>query len=101
LDSNSHLFARDSNFSSGGTGILLQNTGVPGNPDAILEGNLITGNNGGIQVNAGSVRISNNTISANGVGLVFAGGSVVSFGNNVISGNYSSDGTPTSTVTLR
>ena len=101
LDSNSHLFARDSNFSNGGTGILLQNTGLPGNPDAVLEGNLITGNPGGVQVNAGFVRLTNNTISANGVGLVFAGGSVVSFGNNVISGNYVSDGTPTSTVALR
>jgi hypothetical protein len=95
VDANAHVFVRESNLSQNSTGVLLQNSGFPGNPDAVLEHNLITNNNGGVQVNVGWVRLTSNTISENGDGIVpGGGGTVYSFGNNVISGNYAVDYSP-------
>jgi len=60
--------------------------------------------NGAVGVYSGSlatVRISNMTLSGNNVGLQAAGGAIISFGNNSLLGNNSTDGAPTSTVSRR
>jgi len=45
-----------------------------------------------------TVRISNDTVTGNATGLAPVGGALVSFGNNYVKGNTTSDGAPTSTV---
>lgn len=60
--------------------------------------------NGAVGVYSGSlatVRISNVTLSGNNVGLQAAGGAIISFGDNSLLGNNSTDGAPTSTVSRR
>ncbi|MDQ3289546.1 MAG: right-handed parallel beta-helix repeat-containing protein [Pseudomonadota bacterium] len=47
-----------------------------------------------------NVRISNNVVTDNTVGLLAAGGQIVSFGSNIVGGN-ATDGAPTATVTTR
>lgn len=61
------------------------------------------GNNAGIRSEGSqaTVRISNNTITDNSVGLLIANnGEIISFGSNQVGGN-GTDGSPTSTVTTR
>jgi hypothetical protein len=56
--------------------------------------------NGAVGVYSGilaTVRISNMTITGNNVGLQSAGGAIVSFGNNSVSGN-ANNGAPTQTI---
>ncbi len=45
-----------------------------------------------------TVRISNDTVTGNATGLNPQGGALISFGNNYVKGNTTSDGAPTSTV---
>ncbi len=48
-----------------------------------------------------TIRIGNSTITGNGTGLSFGvGGTLLSFGNNLLNGN-SSDGAPSSTITTK
>jgi len=65
---------------------------------------VVTGNTGnGVTVtgSVATVRLSNNIITDNGTGLsVGAGGTIISFGNNVIEGN-TTDGSPTSVHSRR
>lgn len=61
---------------------------------------IISGNSTGIMTSTnGTVRISGNTISENFTGISAGSkGFIVSYGNNSIGGNFTADGTPTSTV---
>jgi hypothetical protein len=60
----------------------------------------VSSQNGAVGAYSGvlaTVRLSNVTISGNNVGLQSAGGAIVSFGNNAVSGNVT-DGAPTQTI---
>lgn len=64
---------------------------------------IISGNSTGILTSQnGTVRISGNTISENFTGISPGNkGFIVSYGNNAIGGNFTADGSPTSTVRLQ
>lgn len=87
--------------SSAGNGVNLSSPTSPIN--IFLEKCLISSNGGnGIVANGAqsTVRISNNTITNNNVGLATSNsGSIISFGNNRIAGN-ATNGAPTSTIPL-
>ena len=71
--------------------------GGPGNAFMNVNNSVSAHNGGGILATGGgvTVRIRGNAVFNNGAGL--AGSSIVSFGGNVVAGNFS-DGAPTSTV---
>lgn len=72
-----------------------------GPADLTISGS-VSSLNGGVGVYAGPIsiaRISNMTISGNNVGLqAVGGGSIISFRNNSVYGNNTSDGFPTQTI---
>jgi hypothetical protein len=84
------------------TGVLVQPTSTFS--DANLERVAVTFNGGGLQAGGGgggtaTLRMSNAMVTDNNAGLVaLAGGSIVSFGNNSVFGNGTSNGPPTSTI---
>lgn len=95
-DADARAMVRDSDLSSNGTG-LQANTGA----EADVDTSLLAFSNVGIQANGGIVRITNNTVTNNGTGLAtLAGGQIISFGNNKVTGNFS-DGVPSSTTVPR
>jgi hypothetical protein len=61
---------------------------------SVSSGNAAAGVFAGASTN---IRISNNNITKNGTGLLTAGGTIVSFGNNAVAGN-TTDGAPSSTI---
>ncbi len=73
---------------------------------ATIEGSTLNFNGVGGSATAGVkvvgassiARLSGNVITGNDVGLLNSGGQIVSFGDNVVSGNNLVDGTPTSTA---
>lgn len=71
--------------------------------DCTISGNGFDATTAGIKSEgaAATVRIANNIVSDNTVGLLIASsGKIISFGNNEVGGN-GTDGTPTSTVATR
>jgi hypothetical protein len=64
---------------------------------------IFSGNSTGILAGTnGTIRISGSTLTENFNGIsVGSKGFIVSYGNNVIAGNFTADGTPSSTVGLR
>jgi parallel beta helix pectate lyase-like protein len=84
---------------SGSTGNGFMGTD-PGRLVELMVESSVSSGNAGAGVSAGTftnVRISNNNITKNGVGVSPAGGTVISFGNNAVSGN-TTDGAPNMTV---
>jgi len=86
--------------------IRNNSTGIAAAPkelaDVFVSESLIAGNGVGLQSSANAtIRISNNTITRNATGLSMANkGSIISFGNNALSGN-TTDGAPTSVSPLK
>jgi hypothetical protein len=101
ITAGSSVMIRDSTISSNGlSGLRVDATG--GTTTVDVESGIITGNNVGIEAVTGSTtRISNSTISQNTTGLLFEGGSVLSFGTNRIVGNTSGNGPPSGPVALQ
>ena len=94
----SNVNIRDSSFvGSSGSGIIAQ--GSTRAVDVSIESTVVS-SNGSAGIFSGTlatVRIANVMSTRNLIGLQNSGGSIVSFGNNRVLGNISSDGAPTST----
>lgn len=96
------------NLSNGTNATVFQSvvtgntTGVVAfNATAGVTGSNISHNTTGITASTGgTIRITGNMITNNGTGLSTTGGSIVSYSSNVFNGN-TTDGTPTTTLTLQ
>lgn len=98
VQNQARLLARNSNFANRtSAGISTESAG--GNAFSMIENCTFIGNNNAIQAGPGavSVRISNNSVYLNTVGLFLNGGSITSFSNNKVVDN-NTDGNPTGPV---
>jgi hypothetical protein len=79
------------------TGVLAQDTAV-----VEIDGGVVSQNMFGITTGAGTpvVRLSGVTITMNKEGLTVSAGSIISYGNNKMTGN-TSDGAPSQTISLQ
>jgi hypothetical protein len=89
---------RDSLFSENGNGITVN--GNLSGLSVLIDHSEMSFNNTGLLASAGTIRLSNSTISGNGTGINNNGGTVISFRNNVIAGN-TVDGAPALSTSLR
>ena len=95
----SNVIVRDSTLDgNAGNGVAV--SGTTRAADTSLESTSVSGNSaaGVFSGTLGTVRISNVMATRNSIGLQSAGGSIISFGNNRVLGNISSDGVPTTTA---
>lgn len=101
-EDNARVVIEDSNAMRNNTDGFLNNS-VSASATTFLEGCVSGTNTTGVDSKgaAGVVRISNDTMTNNSVGLsASGGGQIISFGNNKNSGN-GSNGSPTSTLPLQ
>jgi hypothetical protein len=92
---------------SGNTNNGFAAASVAGLPVDMNLDHSVSSNNGGVNTNGGvkavnagaTIRISNMIITNNAAGLIAAGGSILSLGNNHVAGNNGNDGSPTGTIT--
>jgi hypothetical protein len=98
-----NLTVSDSVFSNNGTyGVDLERGGS-NDPDVVTLQNVVVSYHAfGVAAQLNSlIRITKSTITGNGIGLSpKAGGQIVSFGDNSLAGN-TTDGAPTSTISLK
>ena len=98
-----HVVVSDSVISNNNGGILVKPTGA-GRAQVFLDRVLVENNpGGGIRADskAASIRLNQSAVTGNGTGLEMAsGGTIMSFGNNAISGNVT-DGRPSETHPLK
>ena len=91
----------DSVISNNNIGVYL--SGI-GNPIAVMMRNTVASNNGSGLIASGSnavVRVTRSTITGNAVGFAAqSSGQIVSYSDNNLDGN-TTDGAPTSTITLK
>lgn len=105
VEAGANVVVRDSSLSgNSNNGVAaISSTGLA---RATIEGSTLNFNGVGGSLTAGVkvvgasaiVRLSGNVITGNDVGLLNSGGQIVSFGDNVVSGNNVSDGAPSSTL---
>ena len=98
----SNVTIRDSVMAGNKANGVVLTPSAAGVPEVSVE-NCLAANNGdtGIKVNGdkATVRLSGSTVTANDTGLsIPAGGIILSFGNNNIAGNISTDGAPSNNV---
>ena len=98
-----HVVVSDSVISNNNGEILVKPTGA-GRAQVFLDRVLVENNpGGGIRADskAASIRLNQSAVTGNGTGLeVASGGTIMSFGNNAISGNVT-DGRPSETPPLK
>lgn len=105
VEARANVVVRDSSLSgNSNNGIaIISSTDLA---RATIEGSTLNFNGVGGAATAGVklvgastiARLSGNVITGNDVGLLNSGGQIVSFGDNVVSGNNLADGAPTSTL---
>jgi hypothetical protein len=76
-----------------GSGFLLNPTAGVGAGTAIDESSAVV-NGTGIGVNGGKLYLGKSVVIRNNVGVAITGGTVLSYQNNMIDGNVTTDGTP-------
>jgi hypothetical protein len=76
-----------------GSGFLLNPTAGGGAGTAIDESSAVV-NGTGIGVNGGKLYLGKSVVIRNNVGVAITGGTVLSYQNNMIDGNVTTDGTP-------
>jgi hypothetical protein len=99
VGNNSHAMIRNSTFDSNGSvGVYVEQT--TGSSEASLDECVIFGSSYGIYAGSGAsvTRISRVTVTGNATGISFSGGTVVSYGNNHISGNAGGNGPASSNI---
>jgi hypothetical protein len=82
-----------------GSGFLLNPTAGVGAGTAIDESSAVV-NGTGIGVNGGKLYLGKSVVIRNNVGVAITGGTVLSYQNNMIDGNVTTDGTPLTGTSL-